>query len=107
MKARCPVVISPHPSAARSITHVAEVLDELLPDREANDAFSAESHLRAARATEEGRFDREIVPIEVTTEVGTETMSRDEGIRPDSSMETLGKLKPAFKEDGVDRKSVV
>ena len=69
--------------------------------REANDAFAAESHLRAARATEEGRFDREIVPIEVTTEAGTEVMSRDEGIRPDSSTEKLATLKPAFKEDGV------
>jgi len=69
--------------------------------REANDAFAAESHLRAARATEEGRFDREIVPIEVTTEAGTELMTRDEGIRPDSSTEKLANLKPAFKEDGV------
>jgi acetyl-CoA acyltransferase len=69
--------------------------------RDDNDRFSVESHLRAARATEEGRFEREIVPIEVTTDDGTETMRTDEGIRPDSSLETLAKLKPAFKEDGV------
>jgi acetyl-CoA acyltransferase len=69
--------------------------------REANDAFSVQSHQRAARATEEGRFDREIVPINVTTESGDETMSRDEGIRPDSSIEKLAQLKPAFKPDGV------
>jgi acetyl-CoA acyltransferase len=69
--------------------------------REQNDALSVQSHQRAARATAEGRFDREIVPIDVTTESGTETMKADEGIRPDSSMETLAKLKPAFKEDGV------
>ncbi|MFM8238000.1 MAG: thiolase family protein, partial [Actinomycetota bacterium] len=69
--------------------------------REENDAFSAESHRRAARATEEGRFDREIVPIDVTTEAGPTTMTRDEGIRPDSSAEKLANLKPAFKEDGV------
>ncbi|HEX4492868.1 MAG TPA: thiolase family protein [Acidimicrobiia bacterium] len=69
--------------------------------REQNDAFSAQSHQRAARATAEGRFDREIVPIDVTTEAGSERFATDEGIRPDSSVETLAKLKPAFKEDGV------
>jgi acetyl-CoA acetyltransferase family protein len=69
--------------------------------REANDAFSVESHHRAARATEEGRFEREILPIEITTDDGTETMTRDEGIRPDSTVEKLATLKPAFKEDGV------
>jgi acetyl-CoA acetyltransferase family protein len=69
--------------------------------REQNDAFSVQSHLRAARATEEGRFEREIVPITVTTDDGEETMHRDEGIRPDSSVEKLATLKPAFKEDGV------
>ncbi len=69
--------------------------------REANDAFSVESHLRAARAREEGRFDREILPVTVPGESGDEIVSQDEGIRPDSSMETLAKLKPAFKPDGV------
>jgi acetyl-CoA acyltransferase len=69
--------------------------------REDNDEFSVRSHKRAAQARAEGRFDREIVPIHVTTEAGDEEFSADEGIRPDSSMETLAKLKPAFKEDGV------
>ncbi len=69
--------------------------------REANDAFSVQSHQRAARATEEGRFEREILPVEITTDDGTETMKRDEGIRPDTSVEKLATLKPAFKEDGV------
>jgi len=69
--------------------------------RQDNDAFSVESHKRAARATEEGRFDREILPVNITTESGEEVMRTDEGIRPDSSMETLAKLKPAFKPDGV------
>ena len=69
--------------------------------REDNDRFSLESHLRAARATDEGRFEREIVPIEVPGEDGTRTFARDEGIRPDSSLEKLGSLKPAFKPDGV------
>jgi acetyl-CoA acyltransferase len=69
--------------------------------RQDNDEFSVRSHQRAARARDEGRFDREIVPIHVTTGSGDEEFSADEGIRPDSSMETLAKLKPAFKEDGV------
>jgi acetyl-CoA acyltransferase len=69
--------------------------------REDNDRFSLESHLRAARATEEGRFEREIVPIEVTDEEGTRLFDRDEGFRPDTSLEKLAGLKPAFKPDGV------
>jgi acetyl-CoA acetyltransferase family protein len=69
--------------------------------REDNDKFSVESHKRAARATDEGRFDREIMPYKVKTDDGDETMTRDEGIRPDSNVEKLAQLKPAFKEDGV------
>ncbi|MEX0665547.1 MAG: thiolase family protein [Acidimicrobiia bacterium] len=68
--------------------------------REENDAFAVESHLRAARATEEGRFEREIVAVSVTTDEGTSELARDEGIRPDSSLEKLAQLKPAFKPDG-------
>jgi acetyl-CoA acyltransferase len=69
--------------------------------REDNDRFSVESHKRAARATDEGRFDREIMPYKVKTDDGEETVTRDEGIRPDSTLEKLAQLKPAFKEDGV------
>ncbi|MGC1418505.1 MAG: thiolase family protein [Acidimicrobiales bacterium] len=71
--------------------------------REQLDEFSAESHRRAAQATREGRFEREIVRVAVRDDDGQltdELMTSDEGIRPDSSVETLGKLKPAFKEDG-------
>ncbi|HWE57044.1 MAG TPA: thiolase family protein [Acidimicrobiales bacterium] len=72
------------------------------------DAFSASSHQKAARATAEGRFEREIVAVKSKhkdKESGNVTESddlvtADEGIRPDSTTETLGKLKPAFKEDG-------
>jgi len=69
--------------------------------REENDAFSVESHRRAARATDEGRFEREIVPVGVEGEDGPAIMTRDEGIRPDSTLETLAQLRPAFKTDGV------
>src|SRR2546428_51340 len=50
---------------------------------------------------EEGGFEREILPVHITTEAGDETMTRDEGIRPDSTLDKLAQLKPAFKPDGV------
>lgn len=66
------------------------------------DALSLQSHQRAARATEEGRFEGQIVPVEITLEDGsTETVTRDEGIRWDTSLEKLAGLQPAFKADGV------
>jgi acetyl-CoA acetyltransferase family protein len=68
--------------------------------RDQLDALSVESHLRAARATEEGRFEREIVPVPIVTDDGEELMTRDEGIRPDSTPERLAALKPAFKPEG-------
>ncbi len=70
--------------------------------REELDAFSLESHRRAARATAEGRFKSQIVPIEVKDEDGTTSMfEQDEGIRTDTSLEKLASLKPAFKPDGL------
>jgi acetyl-CoA acetyltransferase family protein len=69
--------------------------------REELDEISVRSHHRAARATEEGRFEREILPIEVRNEDGTtELMTVDEGIRPTTSTEVLAGLKPAFQEGG-------
>jgi len=66
------------------------------------DELALESHLRAARATDEGRFEGQIIPVGVTRENGMrEVVSRDEGIRPDTSLEKLGALQPAFKGDGV------
>jgi acetyl-CoA acyltransferase len=79
------------------------IADQWGISREELDEFSAESHRRAARATAEGRFAREIVPVRVRDEEGNDTdelFTSDEGIRPDSSVETLAKLKPAFKEGG-------
>jgi acetyl-CoA acyltransferase len=70
--------------------------------REELDAFSLESHHRAARATAEGRFRSQIVPVEVKNEDGTTSIfDQDEGIRTDTSMEKLASLKPAFKPDGL------
>lgn len=70
--------------------------------REELDELALESHRRAARATEEGRFEGQIVPVEITREDGSKEMvSRDEGIRWDTSLEKLAGLQPAFKADGV------
>ncbi len=65
--------------------------------REEQDELALESHRRAARATQEGRFDTQIVPVEVTLEDGTtEVMSKDEGIRYETTLEKLASLQPAF-----------
>jgi acetyl-CoA acetyltransferase family protein len=60
------------------------------------DEIGLRSHQLAARATEEGRFEREIIPFKVNGD----THVTDQGIRPDTSLEKLAELKPAFKEDG-------
>lgn len=60
------------------------------------DELGVRSQQLAAKATEEGRFDREIVPFSVNGD----TYSTDQGIRPETSIEVLSQLKPAFKEDG-------
>jgi acetyl-CoA acetyltransferase len=60
------------------------------------DEIGLRSHQLAAQATEEGRFEREIVPFAVNGD----TYVTDQGIRPDTSIEALSELKPAFKEDG-------
>lgn len=69
--------------------------------REELDQFSLESHQKAISAQQEGRFEREIVPVEVTLPDGsTVTIQQDEGPRSDTSIEKLGSLSPAFKEGG-------
>jgi acetyl-CoA C-acetyltransferase len=65
------------------------------------DRFSVQSHQRAAKAWESGAFANEIVPVTVGSGAKAVVVSRDEGIRADSSIEGLAKLKPAFKPDGT------
>lgn len=65
------------------------------------DGFSLKSHQNAARAIEEGRFEREILPVTIKTDDGEEQFTIDEGVRFDTSLEKLGSLKPSFKPDGV------
>jgi acetyl-CoA acetyltransferase family protein len=64
------------------------------------DELGLRSHQHAARATEEGRFERETIPMTVKMNGSEETVVADQGIRPDTSLEALSGLKPAFKEDG-------
>lgn len=74
--------------------------------RAKQDALAASSHQKAANAQKNGWFNEEIVPVtvNVTDKEGntkTITVTKDDGIRPDTTAESLGKLKPAFKENGT------
>ncbi len=70
--------------------------------REEQDAWAAESHARAAAATESGAFADEIVPVTVPKRRGDDlVVEHDEGVRRDTSVETLAGLRPAFTDDGT------
>src|SRR3974390_1269447 len=69
--------------------------------REDQDALAVESHRRAAAAIAEGRFASQIVPIVKQTRKGEVTVDTDEHVKPSTTMETLAKMKPAFKKDGT------
>lgn len=78
--------------------------------REDQDAFAVRSHQRAAKAIQDGKFEEEIVPVDVTLRsVGKDNklvertiqFKQDEGVRPDTSIETLAKLRPAFSINGT------
>lgn len=69
--------------------------------REEIDEFSLSSHKNAARAIEEGRFEKEIVPVPVKIDDNDEEFTQDEGVRFDTTLEKLGSLKPSFRPDGV------
>ncbi len=70
--------------------------------RDEQDAWAAESHRRAAAAAESGAFAREIAPVSVPQRKGDPlVVDHDEGIRPDSTVESLARLRPAFRADGT------
>jgi 3-oxoadipyl-CoA thiolase len=80
-----------------------EVAKEHSISRADQDAFAVESQKRASRAREAGVFDREILPITLPSEkkgAEPEVLKHDEGIRADTTLEALAKLKPVFKKDG-------
>ncbi len=87
----------PRASAAEMIADQWDV------SRQDLDEYAARSQSHAARAAAEGRFENEIVPVAVKDDEGNATdemLSIDEGIRPDTTVEVLANLKPAFKPDG-------
>ena len=69
--------------------------------REMQDQLALQSQQRAARAIAEGRFRSQIVPVEIKTRKGPVVFETDEHVRMDATLESLAKLKPAFKPDGV------
>jgi acetyl-CoA C-acetyltransferase len=81
--------------------HMGEITEELVDSedisREAQDEYALRSNRHAAESISEGAFDEEIVPVEVDDHLVTE----DEGPRPDTSLERLASLRPAFREDGT------
>ncbi|MFC5711208.1 acetyl-CoA C-acetyltransferase [Thalassorhabdus alkalitolerans] len=105
-----PAIVEEMPEYYMGMGYTAEqVAKEFDVSREDQDEFAAESHNRAARAIKEGKFDEEIVPVEVTMRsVGADhklqekavTFSRDEGVREGTTKETLAKLRPAFHPKG-------
>ena len=69
--------------------------------REEADQLSVESHIKAAKAIRDCKFKKEIVPFIIPSKKGDIVFDTDEGVREDSSMEALAKLKPVFKKDGI------
>jgi len=69
--------------------------------RQEQDRFAVQSHKRAAAAAESGAFAAEIVPVVIGTGPKAKTVGLDQGIRPDSTPDSLAKLKPAFRADGT------
>lgn len=77
------------------------IAEEYEVTREAMDRFAAESHQKALAAIEAGKFEEEIVPVEIQGRKGQVTIfDQDEGPRPDTTFESLSKLRPVFRADG-------
>jgi acetyl-CoA C-acetyltransferase len=79
-----------------------EVNAELKLTREEQDAWAARSHSRAIDGWDSGRLTEEVAPVSILQRKGEPVVvSRDEGMRPDTTVESLGKLQPAFRKDGT------
>lgn len=111
-------VIAPNPTLVETAPEyymgmgftAEEVARKFEISRQDQDAFAVESHRKAAKAIEEGKFDDEIVPVEVLLRsVGSDNklkekkilFAKDEGVRLDTTLEGLGKLRPAFHPKGT------
>jgi acetyl-CoA acyltransferase len=106
-----PYLMNHHPESYLSMGHTAEeVARRYQITRDMQDHFAYMSHQKAAKALQEKKFEQEIIPLEVTewteTESGEPTASKrlfheDEGVRLDTSLEILAKLRPAFQVNGT------
>ena len=84
-----------------SMGETAENLTQIKPiSREDQDAFAYRSQMKAAAAKKKGRFAKEIIPVEIQNKKITTLFEHDEFMKPETTQEILGKLKPAFKKDG-------
>ena len=105
-----PALIASWPESYASMGITAElIVDRYSISREDQDAFSAASHQKAAEAIRQGRFAEEIIPVEAESctlaggkiSCSKELVSADDGVRGDTTVAALGKLKPAFRANGT------
>jgi acetyl-CoA C-acetyltransferase len=87
-------------SGKHSGWHTEDLVTKAQISREAQDRWAERSQQRFAAAQAAGRFDAEIVPVPVKGRKGPEAFARDEAPRPDTTLETLAKLRPAFRPEG-------
>lgn len=88
-------------SGAHSGWHTEDLAARSEIGREAQDAWAARSQARFVAAQAAGRFDAEIAPVAIQGRKGVETFARDEAPRPETTAESLARLKPAFRKDGT------
>ena len=88
-------------SGQHSGWHTEDLVTKAQITREAQDRWAERSQQRFAAAQAKGFFEAEIVPVEIKGRKGPEVFSRDEAPRPDTTLETLAKLRPAFRPDGT------
>jgi acetyl-CoA C-acetyltransferase len=88
-------------SGEHSGWHTEDLVARMQITRAEQDAFAARSQQRFAQAQLAGRFAAEIVPVELTGRKGTELFAADEAPRADTTVETLARLRPAFRPDGT------
>jgi acetyl-CoA C-acetyltransferase len=81
--------------------HTEDLATEYQISREDQDAWALRSQQRFGKAQAEGKFEAEIVPVEIKSRKGSEQFARDEHNRPDITSESLGKMRPAFRKDGT------
>lgn len=88
-------------SGKHSGWHTEDLVQKYELSREEQDRFAAQSQQRAAAAQRDGVFADEIVPIRLTLKKGEQIFAHDEAVRPDTTAESLARLKPAFRVDGT------